>query len=75
MGLIKGIIGIFQLIYNEAEKEMLDETPWIQALDELNEKLDKGEITEEQYEIEEEEILQNLREIKRYKKENEIEEE
>jgi uncharacterized membrane protein len=75
MGLIKGIVGIFQLIYNEAEKEMLDETPWLQALDELNERLEKGEMTEEQYELEEEEILEQLREIRRYKKENEIEEE
>lgn len=72
MALIKGIMKIFQIIYDEAEREMLDETPYMEALEELYSKLEEAEITEEEYEKEEEEILEHLREIKRYKKEHQI---
>ena len=75
MGLLKGVVKIIEIIYSEAEKEFLDETPYRQALDDLYVQLENGEITEEEYEIEEAEIVEALKEIRQYKKEHEIVEE
>jgi hypothetical protein len=66
------IIDVFDVIYKEGEKEMLDESKYKEMLNELYEKLDNGEIDEEAYEKIEGEILGILREIREYKRENQI---
>ncbi len=73
--LFRGIKKIFEIIYNEAEKELYDETPYKEALDEIYELFDSGKITEDEYEAEETVILEKLMEIKKYKKEHEMREE
>ena len=72
MGLIKGVVKIFDIIIEEGEKEWLDETKYKEMLSELYEKIDNGEIEEEEYEEAEQEILDRLREIRTYKRENGI---
>lgn len=66
------IIDVFDVIYREGEKEMLDESKYKEMLNELYEKLDSGEIDEETYEKMEGELLNILREIREYKRENQI---
>ncbi|EHI98557.1 MULTISPECIES: gas vesicle protein GvpG [unclassified Clostridium] len=66
------IIDVFDVIYKEGEKEMLDEGKYKEMLNELYEKLDSGEIDEETYEKIEGELLNILREIREYKRENQI---
>ena len=73
MGLLKGVFKVFDIICQEAEKERLDEKPYMDALDELFLKLNCGEISEEEYDKEEETILDVLMEIRKYKKEHGIE--
>ncbi len=51
---------------------MLDESKYKEMLNELYEKLDNGEIDEETYEKVEGELLNILKEIREYKKENQI---
>jgi len=70
VGLIKQVIQICQIIYREAEKEWLDEDKYMEALNELYEKFQQGIITEEEYDEEEELILEQLRVIRQYKKEH-----
>lgn len=70
MGLLGHIYDLFELIYQEGEKEWLDETKYKEALNELNLQLEAGEITEEAFEQAEEEILEHLKEIRNYKKEH-----
>jgi hypothetical protein len=70
MGLFGGIIDIFKLIYEEGEKEWLDETKYKESLNELYFQIENGEITEEEYERKEAEILEQLRAIQKYKKEH-----
>lgn len=72
MWLIKQLINIFELIYKEGEKEWLDETKYIDALNELYEGLQNGELNEEEYDLEEEKILEQLRKVREYKKEHSI---
>jgi hypothetical protein len=73
MWLLNKVIDVFEIIYEEVEKEMLDEGKYKEMLYELYEKLDRGEIEEEEYEKLEEEILDRLKEIRKYKRENGIE--
>jgi len=72
MGIIKQVMNVFEVIYDEAEKEWLDETKYREMLNELYTKLEDGEIEEEEYENLEQEILDKLREIREYKRENDI---
>jgi len=72
MGLIKQVMNVFEVIYDEAEKEMLDETKYREMLNELYTKLEDGEMEEEEYEEREQQILDKLKEIREYKRENEI---
>lgn len=66
------IIDVFEVIYKEGEKEMLDEGKYKEMLNELYVKLDNGEIDEETYEKIEGELLNVLKEIREYKRENQI---
>ncbi len=68
MFFLKSLIDVFKIIYEEGEKEYIDETPFIEMLNELFYKLDRGDITEAIYEKEERKILKKLREIREYKK-------
>lgn len=74
MGLIRGIFKIFETIYNEGEKEWLDESKYMEMLKELYEKFESGEIDDNEYEELEGEIIDRLREIKNYKRDHGIEE-
>lgn len=73
--MFKNLIRVFEIIYEEAEKEYTDETPYKERLGELYYMLEKGEISEEEYEREEEEILNKLKEIRDYIRERDFEEE
>jgi hypothetical protein len=68
MGILRGVEQIFELIYEEGLKEWLDETKYLDALEELNVSLDRNEITEDEYEEKEAEILKQLREVRNFKK-------
>ncbi len=72
MGLIGGIQKVFELIYEEGLKEWLDETKYLEAMEELYRQVEKGKMTEEEYEEQEEKILEQLKEVRKYKKENGI---
>lgn len=61
MGLIRGIFKIFETIYNEGEKEWLDESKYMEMLKELYEKFESGEIDDNEYEELEGEIIDRLR--------------
>lgn len=73
MGLIKHVMDVFQTIYEEGEKEWLDESKYKEMLDDLYTKIENGEISEEEYEEAEQEILDQLRAIRNYKQEHGIE--
>lgn len=73
MGLINQIINVFKLVYAEGEKAWLNEDGYKEALNELYESLENNEITEEEYEIAEAEILEHLYAIREYKKEHDME--
>jgi hypothetical protein len=68
MGLINRAIDIIKIIYEEGEKEWLDEDKYKEKLSELYVQLENGEIDEGEYEELEEQILERLRMIREYKK-------
>jgi phage-related minor tail protein len=70
MGLISSLEKVFEVIYDEAEKEWTDESKCRESLNELYVQLESGEITEEAYDEEEERILAHLKLIREYKKEH-----
>ena len=70
MGLFHAVMNVFELIYDEGLKEWLDETKYMEALDELYNDLEQGKISEEEYEASEAIILEQLKEVRNYKKEN-----
>jgi uncharacterized membrane protein len=72
MWILDKIVDVFEIIYKEGEKEMLDEGKYKEMLNELYAKLDRGEIEEDEYEKLEEEIIDRLKEIREYKRENGI---
>jgi len=69
MGLFSAVEKIFELIYDEGLKELLDESKYLEILENLYTEVEKGEISEEQYEEEEAKILEQLKEVRKYKKE------
>ena len=69
MGLFSAVEKIFELIYDEGLKELLDESKYLEILENLYTEVEKGEITEEQYEEEEAKILEQLKVVRKYKKE------
>ena len=68
--MLNWLFNIFKLIYEEGEKEWLDETKFKETLQELYYQLEANEITEEEYEDAESIILEQLAEIRKYKKEH-----
>lgn len=70
MLLFDGLYGIFKLIYDEGEKEWLDEEKYKEALNELYVSLESSEITEAAYEEAEAKILEQLKTVRNYKKEH-----
>jgi len=69
---IKGVLWIARTIDDQVKKEIYDEDKVRGALTELEIKLDLGEIKLDDYEAQEEELLQRLREIREMKKNGEI---
>lgn len=69
MGLFRAIEKVFELIYDEGLKEWLDETKYLEALENLYSQVEQGKITEEQYEEEEAKIMIRIKEVRSYKKE------
>lgn len=73
MGLLREIITIFELLYKEGEKEWLDESRFLNALNLLYEKFEAGEINNKEYYEQEDMILEQLHRIRQYKREHSIE--
>ncbi len=69
MLIFDGLYDLFKLIYEEGEKEWLDETKYTDALNELYISLESRQITEEEYEEAEAAIIQQLKAVRKYKKE------
>lgn len=69
MGLFRAVEKVFELIYDEGLKEWLDETKYLEALENLYSQVEQGKITEEQYEEEEAKIMIRIKEVRNYKKE------
>jgi len=70
MGIIGGVFNIIKLIYDEGEKEWLDESKYRENLNELYLQLESGEIDEDTYESAERAILDQLKVVREYKKEH-----
>lgn len=68
MGLLKAVEKVFELIYDEGLKEWLDETKYLEALENLYSEVEQRKITEEQYEAAEAKILIQLKKVRNYKK-------
>lgn len=71
--LLKSLYRLCEIIYEEAEREYTDIKPLQNRLLELSSMLDNGEITEEDFAKEEDEILERLTEIRKYRRENFVE--
>ncbi|MPN44084.1 hypothetical protein SDC9_191645 [bioreactor metagenome] len=69
MGLIKGLADLVRIIYEEGEKEWMDELKYTEALNELYIELEKGGISEGECEEKEHEILKQLGTLRKFKKE------
>ena len=67
MGLFRGVMKIFELIYEEGEKEWLNEEKYKDELKELYMIFEQGKISEEAYEAQEEQLLKQLKTIRQYK--------
>jgi hypothetical protein len=65
---IKGPIAGFRWVMNTiqkmADEELLNDQPWKERLIELQMRLELGEISEEEYVVEEAEVFQALRDIR-----------
>lgn len=66
---IKGIAWVAQNLKDIAETEMTDESKVHEDLMELQMRLELNEITEEEYQKRENEIMERLEEIRKYKEE------
>jgi len=65
---LKGIIWVAEKIQESAEKELLDEEQVKRDLTELYMRLETGQITEEEFTTQEEELVERLEAIEAYKK-------
>ncbi len=70
IGLLGWVIKLFDIIYQEGEREWLNEANYKEALNELYLKLENEEITEDEYEIAETIIIERLKEVRDYKREH-----
>lgn len=68
LGPIEGVVWIAQTIENQARGEIYDEDKIRGALTELELRLDLGEIGIEDYEAQEEVLLQRLKEVREEKR-------
>jgi hypothetical protein len=66
---VAGFNWILRQIQTMADEELLDDQPWKERLIELQMMLDVGDISEEQYKVQEAEVFQALREIRARKEE------
>lgn len=66
---ISGFKFVLRTLARVAEEQWTDETPLKERLLELQERLESGEITEEEYVREEASILAELREVRRRQRE------
>lgn len=64
------VIWLARNIKKAAEAEMLDESAVRESLLGLQMRLEMGEITEEEYQIKETELMDRLEDIRKYKEEN-----
>jgi hypothetical protein len=65
---LKGIIWVAEKIQESAEKELLDEEQVKRDLTELYMRLETGQITEEEFTTQEDELVERLEAIEAYKK-------
>lgn len=63
-GPIAGFRWVMSTIQKMADEELMNDQPWKERLIELQMRLELGEITEEQYVVEEAEVFQALRDIR-----------
>ena len=66
---IKGIVWVAQNLKDMAEAEMTDESKVHEDLMELQMRLELNEITEEEYQKRENDLMERLKEIRKYKEE------
>ena len=63
-GPVAGFRWIMKTIQQMADEELLNDQPWKERLIELQMMLEVGDITEEQYAVEEQQVFQALRDIR-----------
>ena len=63
-GPVAGFRWIMKTIQSMADEELLNDQPWKERLIELQMMLEVGDITEEQYAVEEQQVFQALRDIR-----------
>ena len=68
-GPIAGVRWILSTIQKMAEDELMNDQPWKERLIELQMRLELGEISEEEYAVEEAQVFQALRDIRARKEE------
>ena len=68
-GPVAGFRWIMKTIQQMADEELLNDQPWKERLIELQMMLEVGDITEEQYAVEEQQVFQALRDIRARKEE------
>jgi hypothetical protein len=68
-GPIAGVRWVLKQIQTMADNELMNDQVWKERLIELQMKLELGEISEEDYAVEEKEIFQRLREIRQAREE------
>ena len=61
---VAGFNWIMKQIQTMADEELLNDQPWKERLIELQMKLEVGDITEEEYAVEEAQVFQALRDIR-----------
>lgn len=61
---VAGFNWIMRQIQTMANEELLDDTPWKERLVELHMMLEVGDISEEDYAVQEQQVFQALREIR-----------
>lgn len=66
---VAGFNWILRQIQTMADEELLNDQPWKERLIELQMRLELGEISEEDYAVEEAVIFRNLREIRQRREE------
>jgi hypothetical protein len=61
---VAGIKWVMKQIQTMADEELMNDQPWKERLIELQMMLEVGDITEEQYAVEEQQVFQALRDIR-----------